>query len=78
MSPALIANQSAVDAEVAAQMAEGVRERLSKAARQRFRFGHRDSNYGRCRTKQRVGENAGRSVHCNQLFSRRDRIQRKF
>lgn len=32
VSPALIANQSAVDAEVAAQMAEGVRERLSKAA----------------------------------------------
>ena len=32
VSPALIANQSAVDAEVAAQMAEGVRERLSKSA----------------------------------------------
>jgi nicotinamide-nucleotide amidase len=32
VSPALIANQSSVDAEVAAQMAEGVRERLSKAA----------------------------------------------
>ena len=32
VSPALIANQSAVDAEVAAQMAEGVRDRLSKAA----------------------------------------------
>ena len=32
VSPALIANQSAVDAEVAAQMAEGVRERLSRAA----------------------------------------------
>jgi len=32
VSPALIANQTAVDAEVAAQMAEGVRERLSKSA----------------------------------------------